>query len=156
MPSGWDVYYIVFLSAFLALGIPAALAFISYLVSPKVNHRKFARRAGDPVINTVLADATERNRTELGQKINARFFLAANASLVLIALMLVLVPCVGMLQPGTDHEGLLRGLTAIVSIAAFAALGLLYSARKSDLGWLESYQQAKKTPNESRAEGDLS
>lgn len=136
MPSGWDVYYIVFLSAFLALGIPAALALISYLISPQVRGRK---RRPDARHNAILADSTEHNQTVLGQKINARFFLAANASLILITLMLILIPCVGMLQPGTDHEGLLRGLTAIVSIAGFAALGLLYSARKADLGWLRSY-----------------
>ncbi|MGK5083598.1 hypothetical protein WDW37_09860 [Bdellovibrionota bacterium FG-1] len=128
MPSGWDVYYIVFLSAFLALGIPAALALVSYLVSPK---------------NGAKTEAVEANRTVLGQKINARFFLAANAALVLIALMLALVPCVGILQPGTDHEGLLRGLVAIVSIAGFAALGLLYSVRKGDLSWLTSFREEK-------------
>jgi hypothetical protein len=138
MPSGWDVYYIVFLSAFLALGIPAALALVSYVVSPQIKGRK-QRTLKD--FNAVLADATETNQTILGQKMNARFFLAANAALVLITLMLALIPCVGMLQPGTDHDGLLRGLTAIVTIASFAALGLLYSARKSDLGWLKSFNR---------------
>lgn len=139
MPSGWDVYYIVFLSAVLALGIPAALAVVSYVVSPpgqKIKGRKQQPLKG---FNAVLADATETNKTQLGQKMNARFFLAINAALVLITLMLALVPCVGLIQPGTDHEGLLHGLVAIVSIAGFAALGLLYSARKSDLGWLRSY-----------------
>ena len=136
MPSGWDVYYIVFLSAVLALGIPAALAVVSYIVSPRVKGRK-QRALKD--FNTVLADATVANETVLGQKMNARFFLAANAALVLITLMLALIPCVGMLQPGNDQEGLFRGLIAIVTIASFAALGLLYSARKSDLGWLKSF-----------------
>jgi NADH:ubiquinone oxidoreductase subunit 3 (subunit A) len=138
MPSGWDVYYIVFLSAFLALGIPAFLALVSYLVSPRIKGRR--QQPGDR-FNAVLADSKEPNRTALGQKINARFFLAANAALLLITLMLILIPCVGMLQPGTDHEGLLRGLTAIVSISCFAALGLLYSARKADLSWLKSFQR---------------
>jgi NADH:ubiquinone oxidoreductase subunit 3 (subunit A) len=136
MPSGWDVYYIVFLSAFLALGIPAVLALISYLVSPQIKGRKQQPLRG---FNAVLADSNEANKTLLGQKMNARFFLAANAALILITLMLALIPCVGMLQPGTDHEGLLRALTAIVTIAGFAALGLLYSARKTDLGWLKSF-----------------
>ena len=139
MPSGWDVYYIVFLSAFLALGIPAALAVVSYLVSPQIKGRK-QRALKD--FNSVLADATQPNKTVLGQRINARFFLAANAALVLITLMLVLIPCVGMLQPGTDHEGLLRALIAIVTIAGLAALGLLYSAKKADLGWLKSFNAA--------------
>lgn len=136
MPSGWDVYYIVFLSAFLALGIPSVLALFSYLISPRVKGRRQKTMQG---FNAVLADSTEQNKTVLGQKMNARFFLAANAALVLITLMLSLVPCVGMLQPGTDHQGLLHGLIAIVTIAGFAALGLLYSARKTDLGWLKSF-----------------
>jgi NADH:ubiquinone oxidoreductase subunit 3 (subunit A) len=141
MPSGWDVYYIVFLSAFLALGIPAVLALISYVVSPQIKGRKQQNTQG---YNAVLADSTDTNRTVLGQKMNVRFFLAANAALILITLMLTLIPCVGMLQPGTDHEGLLRGLTAIVTIAGFAALGLLYSARKTDLGWLKSFQSGRR------------
>ena len=140
MPSGWDVYYIVFLSAFLALGIPAALALVSYIVSPQIKGRK---QQSSPGFNAVLADSTDVNRTILGQKMNARFFLAANASLILITLMLALVPCVGMLQPGTGHEGLLNGLTAIVSIAGFAALDLLYSARKGDLSWLKSFHDER-------------
>jgi NADH:ubiquinone oxidoreductase subunit 3 (subunit A) len=143
MPSGWDVYYIVFLSAFLALAIPAALAAVSYLVSPKIKGRK-QRELKD--FNTVLADATEPNRTVLGQKINARFFLAVNAAMILITLMLALIPCVGMLQPGTDSDELLRGLIAIVTIASFAALGLLYSARKSDLSWLRSFHRGDERP----------
>lgn len=143
MPSGWDVYYIVFLSAFLALGIPAALAVVSYLISSQIKGRK-QRTLTD--FNTVLSDATQANVTALGQKMNARFFLAANAALILITLMLALIPCVGMLQPGTDHEGLLRGLIAIVTIAGFAALGLLYSARKSDLGWLKSFNRGNERP----------
>ena len=145
MPSGWDVYYIIFLSAFLALGIPAGLALISYLVSPQIKGRK--QKQPDRY-NAVLADSTDVNQTILGQKLNARFFLGANASLVLITLMLILIPCVGMLQPGTDHEGLLRGLIAIVSISGFAALGLLYAARKSDLSWLKSFNSAAKTRNQ--------
>lgn len=140
MPSGWDVYYIVFLSAFLALGIPATLAGFSYLVSPKIKGRK-QKELKD--FNADLADAAEPNKTVMGQKINARFFLAANAGLVLITLMLALIPCVGMLQPGTDRDGLLRGLIAIVTIAGFAALGLLYSARKSDLSWLQTFNREK-------------
>jgi hypothetical protein len=110
-------------------------------VSPQIKGRK--QRQPDERFNTVLADSTEVNQTLIGRKINARFFLSANAALVLITLMLALVPCAGMLQPGIDREGLLRGLVAIVSISAFAALGLLYSARKDDLGWLRSFQAGR-------------
>ena len=71
---------------------------------------------------------------------NARFFLAANAALVLITLAIAIVPLAGTLQPGNSRQSLVRGLVAIVSVAGFAALGLLYSARKGDLGWLSSFQ----------------
>ncbi len=137
MPSGWDVYYVVFLSAFLGLGIPSALASISFLISPKVTARK---KRGALDSNTVLTDATQVNLSVLGNKVNARFFLATNAALLLITLVLVLVPCVGLLQPGGDHEELLRGWVAIITIAGFAGLGLLYSARKADLSWLKTHR----------------
>ena len=145
MPSGWSVYYVVFLSAFLALGIPATLAVISYIISPQIKGRKPAPQPKG--FNAVLADSHEANRTVLARKLNARFFLAANAALILIALMLVLIPCVGMLHasnvPG-DLEGVpLRALIAVVTVAVLAALGLLYSARKSDLGWLKNYQKGR-------------
>ena len=138
MPSGWDVYSIVFVSAFLALGIPASLAMISYLISPQVKGRKPQTAGG---YNPALADATHANVTQLGPRMNARFFLSANAALILIALLLILVPCSGMLQPGVGREGVIRGLVAIVTVAGFAAIGLLYAARKSDLGWLRSYRE---------------
>jgi NADH:ubiquinone oxidoreductase subunit 3 (subunit A) len=143
MPSGWDVYSIVFISAFLALGIPATLAVISYLISP--NHAKIKGRQPQASggYNPALADATRANVTELGPRMNARFFLSANAALVLIALLLILVPCSGMLQPGVGREGVLRGLVAIVTVAGFAAIGLLYAARKSDLGWLRSFHSKR-------------
>lgn len=136
MPSGWGVYYVVFLSALLALGIPAVLALLSHLVS--------TRRAGGskPGADAVLSaqQPIELDKSSLGRRMNTRFFLSANASLVLITLGLVLIPCAGILQPETGRAGILRGLIAIVSIAGVAALGLLYSARKGDLNWLNSFR----------------
>ncbi len=131
MPSGWDVYYIVFLSAFLALLIPASLALASFLISSKYRGRKSVLfgNSGAPSIPAL--------------KINTRFFLAINAALILLALGLALVPCVGILQSGIPRTELLRGLISIVSLACFSALGLLYSARKGDLSWLRSYREDK-------------
>ena len=142
MPSGWDVYYIVFLSALIALGIPLFLAAVSYLVSPQSRGRK--KRTTDSFgkqFNATLADATHQNETRLGDKMNARFFLGVNAALILMTMMLLLVPCVGALQPGTDPEMLLRGCLALISVAFFAGVGLLYSSSKGDLSWLKSYRQ---------------
>jgi hypothetical protein len=71
---------------------------------------------------------------------NVRFFLAANAALILIALGLELIPCVTTLQTNSI-EDLLKGLLAIITLAGFAVLGLLYAVRKGDMGWLSSYRQ---------------
>ncbi|OFZ20100.1 MAG: hypothetical protein A2X94_09320 [Bdellovibrionales bacterium GWB1_55_8] len=129
MPSGWDVYYVVFLSAFLALAIPCALW---------IGSAFFKQRSG------VLASESESSpRTDDGfvnKKVNARFFLAANASLTLIALALALIPCVGTLADA-DRGGFAGGFISVLVISGLAALGLLYAARKGDLSWLRTYQQ---------------
>ncbi len=128
MTSSWDTYYIVFLSALLSLGIPgglAAISFICFSKNKKIN-KQTKLQPGKP------------NRTILGQRINVRFFLAANASLILITLGLELIPCATTLH-SAPNDGLLEGLIAIVSLAGFSVLGLLYSARKGDLGWLSSF-----------------
>lgn len=128
MASSWDTYYIVFLAAILSLGIPAGLALISFLFSPK-----------NKVKSSTLGELPEakENRTILGQRIHVRFFVAANAALILITLALELIPCATTLQT-ENREGLLNGLVSIVTIAGFAVLGLLYSVRKGDMGWLSS------------------
>ncbi len=131
MMSSWDSYYIVFLSAILSLAIPGALALISFAFFPKIRRSKQDR--------PVDGSANLLSRTILGQRVNVRFFLAANAALVLITLALELIPSATTLQ-AENKDGLLKGLIAIVSIASFAALGLLYSVRKGDMGWLSSFQ----------------
>jgi NADH:ubiquinone oxidoreductase subunit 3 (subunit A) len=135
MLSGWDVYYVVVLSAVLALSIPAALALFSFLVSSKsAKHDDMSMGENFP-----LAKISD---TSLGRRINTRFFLGANAALILITFALILVPCVGTVQPQQENAGTaLKGLVGILSLAAFAALGLLYSAKKGDLNWLRSFRE---------------
>ncbi|MCM2322099.1 MAG: hypothetical protein NDJ90_02445 [Oligoflexia bacterium] len=132
MPSSWNVYYVIFLSALLALGIPAALALVSFLVLKKRPRKR--------LVQEVLDEVPAVNETVLGKRINARFFLGVNAGLVLIALGLALIPCAGMLKKGADDFALSRALIAIVSLGTLTALGLLYSAKKGDLSWLKTYQ----------------
>jgi NADH:ubiquinone oxidoreductase subunit 3 (subunit A) len=129
MTSSWDSYYIVFLSAILSLAIPASLAAISFIFFPKMQRKE---------LKASKLQGGQPNRTILGQKINVRFFLAANAALILITLALELVPCVTTVQ-SENREGLLKGLISIVTVAGFAVLGLLYSVRKGDMGWLSSF-----------------
>lgn len=137
MASSWDSYYVVFLSAIFSLSIPALLALISFIFFSK--HKRVQKKA-PPV------DASSKNRTILGQRVNVRFFLAANASLVLMALALELIPCAITLQ-GANQEGLLKGLIAILSLAIFSILGLLYAIRKGDMGWLSSFQKVHRYKN---------
>jgi NADH:ubiquinone oxidoreductase subunit 3 (subunit A) len=141
MPSGWEVYYVVFLSALLALGIPAALKLITLALSPRRDQEGAMRplsnghaRAYEEELQGALG------RSELGGKINTRFFLAVNAALVLVTLALVLIPCAATLQEGMDRQVLIRSLVAVTTIAGFAALGLLYAAKKGDLSWIRDFQ----------------
>ena len=129
--SSWDSYYIVFLSAILSLAVPGALSLISFVFFPGRRWEEKNR------IGTAPSAAS--SRTILGQRVNVRFFLAANAALVLIALALELIPSATTLQT-ENRDGLFKGLIAIVSIATFSVLGLLYSVRKGDMGWLSSFQ----------------
>lgn len=128
MIGSWDSYYVVFLSAVISLGIPASLALISFVFFP----RSQAKGVKLPKLQ-----GGRPNRTIIGDRINVRFFLAANAALILITLALELIPCATTLQT-SNREGLYQGLVAIVTIASFAVLGLLYSIRKGDMGWLST------------------
>jgi NADH:ubiquinone oxidoreductase subunit 3 (subunit A) len=63
-----------------------------------------------------------------------------------MALALELIPCAITLQ-GENQEGLLKGLIAILSLAIFSILGLLYAIRKGDMGWLSSFQKVHRYKN---------
>lgn len=139
MPSSWDVYYVVFLSAFLALAVPALLALVSRAV-------RSGKRS--PVETPSPIEHAEAPRNHLGRRINARFFLGVNAALVLITLGLALIPCVGILQNPETVGGAGRTLVAIITLAGFAGMGLFYSATKGDLSWISSYRDAPEEKHE--------
>jgi NADH:ubiquinone oxidoreductase subunit 3 (subunit A) len=128
------------LSAILSLCIPASLALISLLFFPK---KRFKKK------DVLDLQGGIQNKTILGQRINVRFFVAANAALILITLALELIPCATTLQ-SDNREGLFKGLVAIVTIAGFAILGLLYCVRKGDMGWLSSIH----TPSQKEKKSD--
>ncbi len=137
--SSWDSYYVVLISAVLSLMLPALLALISYICFPK---KKVSVEPPERVAQAV--------QTICGQRVNIRFFLAANTAVVLITLVLVLIPCVTTLQ-AESRDHLHTGLISIVTISGFAALGLLYSIRKGDMGWLSSLKRMESQ----RDEGNL-
>jgi hypothetical protein len=131
MMSSWDSYYVVFLSAVLSLVVPGALTVASFFF--------FSKRGFKKSFSPRDMSYHAASRTVLGQRVNVRFFLAVNAALVLIALALELIPSATTLH-SEDAAGRFKGLIAIVSIATFSILGLLYSVRKGDMGWLSSFQ----------------
>ena len=137
MASSWDSYYVVFLSAILSLSIPMLLALISFLLFPKRER---------PQTKGPLIEASAKNKTILGQRVNVRFFIAANGSLVLMTFALALIPCAVTLQQD-QSDGLLKGLLAVLSLSVFSILGLLYAIRKGDMGWLSSFQKAQRKKN---------
>ncbi len=129
LPSGWNVYYIVVLAGGLALLIPLAMVVISRALSPPENPESPEANAASV---TPLSLIQSDNPVEIGRKSNPRLFQALNASLVLILLALLMIPCAVSL-PG--HAGLI----SILSLCVIAGLGLLYGVRKQDLDWLKSW-----------------
>lgn len=127
MPSSWDAYYVVLLSAGLALTFPLALS----LASRIVGRRK---------------PAASRRATPEMARTNSRFFLAAHSALLLIALILLLVPAIGTLQENQNRRVFLGGFVLLLSLAALALVGLLYAVKKGDLSWTRDFQKRRGEP----------
>lgn len=121
MSKSWDSYYVVFLSGILSLGIPLGLSLISWIFFPR------HKGAPEPLFTPKSSHLLKLGRSY--QLINVRFFMAANAALVLIALALELIPCVVTLQ-SDDSKVVLRGLIAVVSLACFSTFGLIYATHR--------------------------
>ncbi len=156
LPSGWEIYYVVFLSALVALGIPLILGGVSWIFARRArvdqsNSSDF-QLSSSPVPTVAplpMGPGAPSASSSLGRRINTRFFLSANAALVLITLALVLIPYASVLHGGTAAEGadlaarrtvMIRGLISVVTISGLAALALLYAARKGDLNWLQTFR----------------
>ncbi len=144
MSNTWNSYYVLFLSAIMALGIPISLAILSSLLGMlKGSETKTKAKAtflgspGGGQKSTGAGPDLTSPQPSFNQKINVRFFMAANAALILITLGLALIPCVTTIQT-EKSEDLARGLLAIVTLAGFASLGLTYSVRKGNMDWLTS------------------
>ncbi len=144
MPSGWDVYYVVFLSAALALGIPGVLALVSKLLRQKQSDVE-EPGSSEALSPREFPRLTAHNETRLGIRVNTRFFVGSNAALVLITTGLILIPCAGLIRPESERSEVILALALILSLAGFATLGLLYAARKGDLNWLNTFQDEDDT-----------
>src|SRR4051794_31598000 len=98
MPSGWDVYYLIFFSAAMALLIPIGLWGLSRLFFTGSKPRRRQLPSAD-----METDEESRGRQTLGNRVNVRFFLAVNASLVLIALILGIIPPAAAVRAGATE-----------------------------------------------------
>ena len=142
--SGWEIYYRVLLAAGVSLLLPWGLWTVSRALQRKLSTASpsMIRKQGG-----LFPGWTEKRQTltrdPLAQRLNTRFFLAANAALALVALALALVPCVVLLSSARREliqgEGL-RVLVLILSLSVFLLVGLLYATRKGDLGWIRTYR----------------
>ncbi len=135
MPSGWEIYYVILLSSALALGLPIILMIFSFVILPE--KRKFRR---DQVPEKKIQEQP-LVRSVLGRRINVRFYLSANAALVLVSLTLGFVPCVGAIQKESERMDVLAAIASLCSLGIFSGVGLLYAVRKGDLSWLRSYHR---------------
>lgn len=141
MPSGWDVYYVVFLSALLALGLPLVLRMISFFMA------RVSRRPAEVQLEEPQRAAVADGAIPPGLRVNTRFFLGSNAALVLFTMMLALVPCVVVVKGGGVGVVVSRAVMGVVFLSSLASAGLIYAARKGDLNWLRSYRTPdSKTP----------
>ncbi|HUP56095.1 MAG TPA: hypothetical protein VM598_01495 [Bdellovibrionota bacterium] len=119
----------------MALLIPLGLGVISLIFFPQSRSKGRQLPSAD-------AEAAKEAETHdsVGKRVNVRFFLGINAALVLIALVLGIIPSATAIHAGAERGELMRSLFALISIAALASLGLLYSVVKGDLSWLKSFQ----------------
>lgn len=141
MPSSWNVYYVVFLSAGMALAIPGFLALVSALVSR-------ASKTGPPSVRWELfEEAPLKSQVRLGKRMNARFFLGMNVALVLVSCALLLIPIIGVFKSGENPTIGIRASLTVLSVCTFASLGLFYAVRKGDIAWLTSFRTPR-TPKD--------
>jgi NADH:ubiquinone oxidoreductase subunit 3 (subunit A) len=151
MPSGWGVYYLLCLSAALALAVPVGLAVFSMLLSRNKRSRMVSKQIGS---EAVIKAAQETDSFQLGRRMNVRFFKGLNAALALIVLSLIIIPCAAALRPQVDGDSLGFELLGIIFVVGLAALALLYAARKGDLAWLRAYHSGA-SPKTSDTEKDV-
>jgi len=131
VPSGWSVYYIVFVAGALSLAVPVLMALFSFVASGL--KPSFKPRSG---LSLTSPQSDEENPTAAGKRTNPRAFGALNAALALLAMALLLLPCAITLSSNP-----ILGLLCVLAVSLMATLALLYGIRKKDLDWLSSYKR---------------
>jgi hypothetical protein len=132
MPSGWSIYYIVFVAGALSLAVPVLMTLFSFIASGI----RPSFKAGAPSSQNLRSKPSDdENPTAAGKRTNPRAFGGLNAALALLAMALLLLPCTITLSSNP-----ILGLVCVLTLALMAALALLYGIRKKDLDWLSSYK----------------
>jgi len=144
MSSGWDQYYMIFVSGAVACLLPFVITVNSLIIAwsrRDTSQRKIqTERKRDVSIGGTSSSA---NLSE--KRINTRFFLAVNVATVLMGMAILLIPCTSSIELFIKRNdgGIQPALFAVFSISVLLALGLFYSGRKGDLSWLKTYQKRK-------------
>lgn len=149
--SGWEIYYRVLLAAGVSLLLPWGLWLVSRAIqrkAPPTGSDGERSPQGTRKHGGLFPAWTERPQAfvadELAQRLNTRFFLAANTALALVALVLTLVPSVVLLSASrrelVQSDGI-KVLVLILALSVFLLVGLLYATRKGDLGWIRSFRE---------------
>jgi NADH:ubiquinone oxidoreductase subunit 3 (subunit A) len=131
VPSGWSVYYIVFVAGALSLAVPVLMTLFSFIVSGSSRRGFKPRTPGQ----RPSKPSDDENPTAAGKRTNPRAFGGLNAALALIAMALLLLPCTITLSANP-----ILGLLCVLALSVMAVLALLYGIRKKDLDWLSSYK----------------
>lgn len=165
--NGWDQYYLIFVSAGLAFLIPGLLWLVSSIMKRPMTVRELSPLSGisqagmdmgaelatsDDFMSAdapadIFADPSEARReakfdsSVLGRRINTRFYLSATTAILLLCGGLILVPLVRMV--GGSGKPALEVVLVLIALVLFLGLGLIYSARKGDLDWIQSFRKAK-------------
>jgi NADH:ubiquinone oxidoreductase subunit 3 (subunit A) len=138
--SGWEVYFVIFVSAVVAVVVPLLLGLAGRLLSYR---GELERKIDLPGADLQVRRPSD---THLGQRVNTRFFLGANLALIFVTLGLFLVPYSGVVgKAGQISDSVrLRGLVSVLTVLTFSFVGLIYASRKGDLDWLESVRESRK------------
>ncbi len=120
MGNLWETYYVVFFAGVFVIAGPIGFLLYSWTIRPK---GVFQAKEQRPL------------------KINTRYFIAINISLLLIASAFLLVLCASALKFVDEKKIQTKGFFSVVFIAVTISIGLMYSARKGDLSWLWTYKK---------------
>jgi NADH:ubiquinone oxidoreductase subunit 3 (subunit A) len=131
-PGGWAQYIVLLGSTLLAMTIPLGVQLISFLLG---GGKKTGRSATKPAENAEDLAGQISDQVAPDIKLNSRYFLAANITLLLFVLALMLVPLVAVMR----SELRAQAAVSVGGVLVALVLSVLYLVRKGDLHWVRSF-----------------